>query len=192
MKFHNLLLNKIKLDFPKSIFLLLFVTFLVLNIFKIQIAEEITSSVTEININSESCIEKNRLKNQIINNTNFKVVEIYKNISITDNPRNLFCLGEVKDLEIQDNEIVLLIGKSERFTRFLSPIYFAIILILNLIFKIKNITFQLISSVICLKLFELFFDLSEPNTIFISKALLIFITLVLRKYFIEEKFEYKF
>ena len=68
---------------------------------------------------------------------NKEIVNLYTNISVTSNYKNALCIGKVIDVEINEYEIILNIGESERFSKAISIFSLIFLVSLNFILEQK-------------------------------------------------------
>ena len=165
---------------------------ILLNIFQAQFLVDNKIIQNNLDTSIQNCIKKNDVKNFSNESIVYSIIELEKNISVSSDIKNVFCLGKVVEVQMMDSEILLFLGKSERFTRIVSVSFLTLLIIINFIFKTKNLKYQLITTVICLQLFNKFLDIVDPIQIFLSKSSIIFIILTIRKYLIEEAPTYNF
>jgi peptidoglycan/LPS O-acetylase OafA/YrhL len=116
------------------------------NLYEINQAEVTIQDYESLNQNCT--LEVDDFKNlENIKNLNF--VQIEKNISITSNPKNIFCLNKVTDFKISSEEIIFYVGKSKKFTDFIEKYFFLSIVAVTLYLRPKkSFSLYLLSSVL--------------------------------------------
>ena len=114
---------------------------------------------------------------------NKEIVNLYTNISATSNYKNALCIGKVIDVEINEYEIILNIGESEKFSKEISIFSLIFLVPLNFIFRAKNYKLQIFLSILIIYLTQDLLNVSNDFYNLFSKIFLITISFFLNYLF---------
>ena len=158
-----------------SIFSILFLS--ARDVYQINQVEQTLEGYESLN---QNCVLKVSNYKNIENYENLNFVQINKNISITDEASNIFCLNKVMGLTA-DEEVILYVGKSQKFTNFLYKYFFLILVLINLYLKPKNWLTAFITTSLFVILFQGFLGIEENWYTLTTKLIILFATFSSKK-----------
>ena len=183
------LLNKYSI-FLTSLLLIFVVTLQSFNQYQIY---NTTINQDENITEEQNCIYTTDDIRNINKTSNKEIIEVKSIISVSSNPYNFFCLGKVLNTNIQDDEIIVYVGESKKFTALISNIFFIFLLLWSISIKSRYKVTESILGIFSLIGFQNLIYVEESFSLTFTKCILILLIFLTKDYVysLSSEFDYK-